>query len=291
MLDAGRLACVPLRAGRNVPLLDWNLYAERQTGLFIMKRRKARCILFGFCAAVLMGCGDGEAVHTGADAVETEEAAQDEKNAEEAGTETGDGEIAAKPGEDSEAEAGGAAPSAVDGNFMAPVEMDETLKNQLAEEMLQESELDVSVVESAPVTKGCSFTLPETFSESEDIEGMYVTRRYPIDASTIYYVALARDVALQLMTEETFKAQAEANFLNEYGEEIEVHIDSFEQLRIDGCPAFRILCHYQVGDTEISQLEYAINADKSYVITYSQTSDYDRMEEYEASAETIHLEF
>ena len=84
-----------------------------------------------------MGCGDGEAVHTGADAVETEEAAQDEKNAEETGTEAGDGESAAKPEEDSEAEAGGAAPSAVDGNFMAPVEMDETLKNQLAEEMLR----------------------------------------------------------------------------------------------------------------------------------------------------------
>lgn len=33
-----------------------------------------------------------------------------------------------------------------------------------------------------------------------------------------------------------------------------------------------------------------INADKSYVITYSQTGDYDRMEEYEASAETIRVE-
>ena len=41
----------------------------------------------------------------------------------------------------------------------------------------------------------------------------------------------------------------------------------------------------------IKQLEYAINADKSYVITYSQTNDYDYMEEYEASAETISLEF
>lgn len=178
-----------------------------------------------------------------------------------------------------------------DGSFMAPVEMDETLKNQLAEELLQENEMDTSVVESAPVTKGCSFTLPEAFSESEDIEGMYVTRRYPIDASTIYYVELGRDVALQLMTEETFKAQAEENFRKEYGEDIEVTIDSFESIRIDGCPAFRILCHCQVGDTQITQLEYAINADKSYVITYSQTSDYDRMEEYEASAETIHLVF
>lgn len=232
-----------------------------------MHGKKVKCFLLALCAAVLVGCGDGEAVHTSAELSETESA----------------------PPED-----GGAAEGEVpvpEANFMAPVEMDENLKNQLAEELLQENEMDTSVVESAPVTKGCSFTLPEAFSESEDIEGMYVTRRYPIDASTIYYVALGRDVALQLMTEETFKAQAEENFRKEYGEDIEVTIDSFESLRIDGCPAFRILCHYQVGDTQISQLEYAINADKSYVITYSQTSDYDRMEEYEASAETIHLEF
>ena len=284
--DAGPLVCVPLLCAGKVFLLE---YIGKASGLAMM-RRKTGCLLFAICATVLMGCGDGEAVHTSADIPAEQEVSSGEEDQEEQ--------------EDSEAEeSGGAAEeytgtgqgqdeaAAVDGSFMAPVEMDETLRTQLTEEMLQENEMDVSVVESAPVTKGCSFTLPEAFSESEDIEGMYVTRRYPIDASTIYYVALGGDVALQLMTEETFKAQAEANFLKEYGEEIEVHIDSFERIRIDGCPAFRILCHYQMGDTQISQLEYAINADKSYVITYSQTSDYDRMEEYEASAETIHLEF
>jgi len=229
---------------------------------------------------MLAACGGEEAVHTGADLSITEISASEEGEAAVEETESSGG-----------IEETAAAESAAEGSFMAPAEMDETLKQQLTEEMLQENEMDTSVVESAPVTKGCSFTLPEDFSESEDIEGMYVTKRYPIDASTIYYVALGRDVALQLMTEETFKAQAEENFRKEYGEDIEVNIDSFERIQIDGCPAFRILCHYQVGDTQMSQLEYAINADKSYVITYSQTDDYDRMEEYEASAETIHLDF
>lgn len=259
---------------------------------------KGKCLLLALSAAVFVGCGDADAVHTSAalseaaaQSADTGAADAETEETEEAKTTEGE---EAKNGEAQEEDASDTEESAepiADANFMAPVEMDETLKNQLAEEMLEENEMDTSVVESAPVTKGCSFTLPEAFSESEDIEGMYVTRRYPIDASTIYYVALGRDVALQLMTEETFKAQAEENFRKEYGEEIEVTIDSFESIRIDNCPAFRILCHYQVGDTQISQLEYAINADKSYVITYSQTSDYDRMEEYEASAETIHLEF
>lgn len=245
----------------------------------------------------MAACGDGEAVHTGAAVPAAEATALSEETdaaAEEEDTATGEDGGAEK---EEDAEDGGGTTSAdekgkqPDESAAVPLEMDETLRNQLAEEMLQENEMDTSVVESAPVTKGCSFTLPEDFAESEDIEGMYVTKRYPIDASTIYYVALGRDVALQLMTEETFKEQAEGNFRREYGEDIEVHIDSFERIQIDGCPAFRILCHYQVGDTKMTQLEYAINADKSYVITYSQTDDYDRMEEYEASAETIHLEF
>lgn len=250
--------------------------------------------------AVLLfaGCGE-EAVHTSAQAENAEVSAEPtDENAEESAEPTGE---KTEEGTESADEAGGArsvetaenadAQAVAESGFMAPLEMDETLRTELTEELLEENEMDTSVVESALVTKGCSFTLPEAFSESEDIQGMYVTKRYPIDASTIYYVALGKDVALQLMTEETFKAQAEENFEKAYGEEIEVIIDSFERIKIDGCPAFRILCHYQVGDIEMTQLEYAINADKSYVITYSQTEDYDRMEEYEASAETIRLEF
>lgn len=253
-----------------------------------MAEKKRICLLLLITALFLAGCGEETAVHTSA------QAANAETTAEPADT---DQEEAAEPVDTSGGEAEEAAADAgnvravVEGSLMASVEMDETLRTELTEEMLAENEMDTSVVESAPVTKGCSFTLPEDFAESDDIEGMYVTKRYPIDASTIYYVVLGRDVALQLMTEETFKAQTEENFEKDYGEKIEVTIDSFERIKIDGCPAFRILCHYQVGDTEMTQLEYAINADKSYVITYSQTSDYDRMEEYEASAETIRLEF
>ena len=253
-------------------------------------KRKIVCCLLMACALLIAGCGGEAAVHTSAEAqnsTETSDTVQDD----EAKLQDGENAESAEDEEGDSAQLSEHEAAAVEGNFMAPVEMDDTLREQLTEEMLEENEMDVSVVENAPVTKGCSFTLPEAFAESEDIEGMYVTKRYPIDASTIYYVALGRDVALQLMTEENFKEQTEENFRKEYGEDIEVTIDSFERIQIDGCPAFRILCHYQVGDTEISQLEYAINADKSYVITYSQTSDYDRMEEYEASAETIRLEF
>jgi hypothetical protein len=221
----------------------------------------------------MTGCGTAETVHTSAE-TEVNEDIEDTQQEELL-------EDAAQAAEDTE-----------DTNAsVAQTEIDEETRNQLTAELLQEQEMDTSVMENTRTTKGCAFTLPDSFQESEDMPGMYVTKRYPIDASTIYYVEQQQDVSLQLMTEETFKAQTEADFRDVYDEDVEVVIDSFERIKIEGYPAFRILCHYQVGEIEITQLEYAINADKSYVIIYSQTGDYDRMEEYEASAETIRLEY
>lgn len=253
-----------------------------------MARKKAFALLAVLALLTMAaGCGS-EAVHTDA---QVQEAASEE---EESGLEDSDGageqeteEAQTEPAEEEEANDAKEA----DAGAVAQSEIDEQTKNELTAELLLEQEMDTSVMENTRATKGCTFTLPDTFEESEDVPGMYVTKRYPIDASTIYYVALEQDVSLQLMTEDTFKEQAESTFREAYGEDIEITIDSFERIQIEGYPAFRILCHYLVDGIEITQLEYAINADKSYVITYSQTSDYDRMEEYEASAETIRLEY
>ena len=223
--------------------------------------KKQGIILLVVAMLVMMaGCGSKETVHTSAEAQEevNDESTQEEEAAEEA------------DGEKSDA-------------VVAQMEIDEETKNELTAELLEEEKLDTSVMENTRSTKGCTFTVPESFMESEDVPGMYVTKRYPIDASTIYYAEFAQDKAMQLMTEETLR-QA-------YDKDIEVSVESFEKIEIDGYPAFRILCHYQIDDIVIKQLEYAINADKSYVITYSQTNDYDYMEDYEASAETISLEF
>lgn len=169
------------------------------------------------------------------------------------------------------------------------IEIDEETRQQLMTELLEENGLDASVVESGRSTTGCTFELPEGFEESQDVDDLYVTARYPLDTSMIYYEVLDGDISLQLMTEEMFKEEAENNLSQVYDEDIAVNIDSYESIKIDGYPAFRIMCHYEADDIRITQLEYLINADKTYVITYSQTSDYDWMEAYEASAATIHV--
>lgn len=168
-------------------------------------------------------------------------------------------------------------------------EMDPETRQQLMAELLEENEMDLSVVESENVTKGCTFDIPEGFEESQDVDNLYVTARYPLDASMIYYEVMDGDISLQLMTEEHFTKEAEESLSRLYGEEITLNMESFENVKIDGYPAFRILCRYETQGIEITQLEYIINADKTYAVTYSQTSDVDRMEEYEASALTIHV--
>ncbi len=265
-----------------------------------MNIRKIRTLLLLLgLLGMMSGCGGDDAVHTNAEAqgVEAEQGLKDQTETE-SPENTMEAETSQEPtiGEDTETAGTGTESgqqTSSDGDALAADEMmiEEPFKTQLTTELLEENHLDTSVVENTRVTKGCSFTLPEGFEASEDVEGMYVTGRYPIDASTIYYAQLEQDMALQLLTEESFKEQTQRDFLELYGEEVEVTIDSFEQFTLQDYPAFQIRCHYQVGDVTITQLVYAINADKSYVITYSQTNDYDRMEEYEASAETIRVEY
>lgn len=169
------------------------------------------------------------------------------------------------------------------------LEIDDETRQQLTTELLEENGMDTTVVEPGRSTRVCTFDVPEGFEESQDVADLYVTARYPLDTSMIYYEVMDGDISLQLMTKEMFKEQAEENLSQVYGEDIEVNIDSYESVKIDSYPAFRILCHYEAEGIKLTQLEYVINADKTYVVTYSQTSDYDWMEAFEASAATIHV--
>lgn len=168
--------------------------------------------------------------------------------------------------------------------------IDRADRTSLTLEILEEDELNTSVIESTGTTKGCTFDLPEGFEESEDIPGLFVTKRYPIDASSIYYAEMEQDISMQLLTEEAFLQRIRDGFREQLKVETDIKLESFERFSLDGYPAFRIVCSYTLDDMEITQTEYVINADKSYCITYSQTSEYDRTEEFEVSAATIRLE-
>lgn len=169
------------------------------------------------------------------------------------------------------------------------IELDSDTKEELSAQLLKDRDMDTSILKSTRKTK-CTFSLPEDFEEAEDMPGMYLNEHYPVDASTIYYMELDKDSALQLMSEYTFKENMESELKQIYDSDIKINIESFENIKIDGFASFRILYSYINDDIKFTQLQYIINADKTYSIIYSQTDDYDRMEEYEASAGTIRVE-
>ncbi len=246
---------------------------------------------------LLGGCGtdpdtqetlaQGDAAAESVEKNDTEETDQDSEEAADSGDAGQESAEADESGADAENENGAGDGS---GEQAEPIEIDEATKAELTTQLLLENELDTSIIEEDGTTDRCTFALPEDFMAVEDIPGMYVTKRYPIDASTIYYAEMDKDISMQLMTEETYVAQMESNFKNHYDMDIDVNLQSFEKIKISGHPAFRILCSYTVDGIEITQLAYVINADKSYVVTYSQTEEYYRMDEFEASAATIELE-
>lgn len=161
----------------------------------------------------------------------------------------------------------------------------------LSREALEGSGKDTSLADGGLVTKGINFEIPEGFAASEDTPGKYVLKRYPIDASNIVYSRLEADYTLQLMDEDYFAELIGESFDQDYSEPVEVNITQFEHFTIDDVPAIRLKCEYDLEDNHFSQLMIVVNGSETYVLCYTQTQDYDRMAEFEASAETIKVLF
>ncbi len=137
----------------------------------------------------------------------------------------------------------------------------------------------------------CAVLIPVGYQESEEIPGMYVHERSPLDSSNIYYTVSEGDgdgkVAKDL-TKESYKEIMEEAF-EEAGQDIEMEIESFEEIDMEGVPAYKIRSSYGVEDGEIEQLTYLILAEHTYTVTYSQMSDDELMADFEISDGEIRL--
>ena len=161
--------------------------------------------------------------------------------------------------------------------------------DDLIKESLEEEGYDTKVADGKIRTDNFHVDLPEGFKESEDIPGMYITRRFPIDATNIVYRELDRDLALPMMKKEDLLAMAETYIKTAYGTDAKITVEEYEEVSISRIDSFRILCSYQLEDQTITQLMYVIPADKTYIVIYSMNQDYDRMEMFEESAATIRV--
>ena len=138
----------------------------------------------------------------------------------------------------------------------------------------------------------CAVLIPAGYKESEEVPGMYVHERNPLDSSNIYYSVSegsGRGKVSRTLTKENYKETMEKAY-EKAGQKVELTIDSFEEINMEGIPCYKIRSSYVVEDDEkIEQLAYLIMAKDTYTITYSQMSDDELLEDFEISDGEIRL--
>lgn len=157
---------------------------------------------------------------------------------------------------------------------------------------MKEFELkSVEVEDAEDSVQYCALLIPVGYQPSEEIEGMYVHERRPLDSSNIYYTVSPGNndgKVSKKLTREVYEETIENTF-SENGWEIDLQIESFEEIDMEGVPGYKIRSTYDIEDGQIEQLTYLIMADDTYTITYSQMADDQLMADFDISGDEIRL--
>lgn len=137
----------------------------------------------------------------------------------------------------------------------------------------------------------CAVLIPEGYVESSEIPGMYVHPKAPLDSSNIYYTMTESSNEGQViedLTEADYEELIETAYA-EAGQQIDLLIESFEQIDMEGIPGYKIRSSFEVADEAVEQLAYIILAENTCTVTYSQLSDDELMADFEISDGQIKL--
>lgn len=137
----------------------------------------------------------------------------------------------------------------------------------------------------------CAVLIPAGYHESEEIPGMYIHERSPLDSSNIYYTVSEGSGGgnvSQELTKESYQKLVEEAY-RESGQEISVTIESFERIDMEGVPGYKVCSTCKIDDDMMQQLAYMILGEDTYTITYSQMNDDELMADFEISDGEIRL--
>ena len=174
--------------------------------------------------------------------------------------------------------------SAVD-NSTADSDNDQIDANNLP--TLPGTEEDEPVVYE-PADLSCA--LPKGFKALSGEEGIYVYKTYPQDISTISYVISESDEDITQMTKDEYEKMMEDDFLDAYGDEVDVKIHSYDKIRVDKRIGIRIMLEYDFKGVTYEQLNYMIfNGDESHIMSFTQEADAGWMDDFIKSGESLHF--
>lgn len=139
-----------------------------------------------------------------------------------------------------------------------------------------------------PAMLACS--LPKDFKPDSGEEGLWVHKSYPTELSSISYDISDGSENYSQMTMEEYKSLMEDDFARAYGDTVTLNISVYEKIAIDHRNGFKILMRYELKGIEYEQLIYLLfNGDEIHNLTFTHEKGNDRMDDFEACAETIHF--
>lgn len=139
--------------------------------------------------------------------------------------------------------------------------------------------------------RSCAVLIPEGYVQSQENPGMYIHERYPIEASNIYYSVSEGDgegIVSKELTPAQYKQLVEEAY-KKSGMEAELEIISFEQTDMGGVPVYKICSSYAKDAKKVQQLTYMVVSEDTHMITYTQMSDDEMMEDFTAAEGQIKL--
>ena len=129
--------------------------------------------------------------------------------------------------------------------------------------------------------------LPEEFEES-DYPGEFVPQKNKDDVSSINHVISDSTEDISLMTEEEFKETVEAEYYDNYGDEVTLNITQYEKIIVDKRPGLWIMYNFDFRSEHFEVLTVLLfNGTEVHNITYFQDTEADWMEAYIESAKSI----
>lgn len=155
-------------------------------------------------------------------------------------------------------------------------------------ELSPEEEVAEEEVIYEPAMLACS--LPKDFKPDSGEEGLWVHKSYPTELSSISYDISEGSENFSQMTLEEYKSLMEDDYISTYGDAVTLNISVYEKIAIDRRNGFKILMSYELKEIEYEQLTYLLfNGDEIHNLTFTQEKGNDRMDDFEACAETIHF--
>lgn len=148
-------------------------------------------------------------------------------------------------------------------------------------------------VESTPVfftSADLLWILPKSFRALDGEEGVYVSKNYPKDISTVTYVIAESDENISDVSQDEFREMMEADFLDAYGDHVSIDITNFEKIKVNKRSGLRIDMEYVFKGAEYKQTAIMLyNGDESHIINYTQEKDGKWADEFENSISSLNF--